>query len=87
MVGLVSVATGGRRHLTTVVAARDSELCRVPSHLLNLLKLRYPRVVSRLISLLGQRLLMEGARSEFSTISKNNDVLISENFLASIANS
>ncbi len=65
MVGLVSVATGGRRHLTTVVAARDSELCRVPSHLLNLLKLRYPRVVSRLISLLGQRLLMEGARSEF----------------------
>eukprot|EP00095_Tigriopus_kingsejongensis_P004400 maker-scaffold93_size381549-snap-gene-2.23 protein:Tk04400 transcript:maker-scaffold93_size381549-snap-gene-2.23-mRNA-1 annotation:"neuropathy target esterase sws isoform x4" len=56
MVGLVDVVTTTSR-LTTVVAVRDSELCKIPSSLLNLLKQRYPVVVSRLISLLGHRLL------------------------------
>ncbi len=64
MVDLVSVATGGTRRPTTVVAARDAELCKVPFQLLGLLKLRYPRVVSRLIALLGRRLLMQGAKRE-----------------------
>ena len=43
--------------LTTVMAVRDSELCKVPANLLNLLKQKYPVVVSKLISLLGHRLL------------------------------
>ena len=62
MVDLVSAATGGSRRPTTVVAARDAELCKVPFQLLGLLKLQYPRVVSRLIALLGKRLLLQGAR-------------------------
>ena len=41
--------------LTTVMAVRDSELCKVPANLLNLLKQKYPVVVSKLISLLGHR--------------------------------
>jgi lysophospholipid hydrolase len=56
MVGLVDVVTGTNR-LTTVMAVRDSELCKIPANLLNLLKQRYPVVVSKLISLLGHRLL------------------------------
>ena len=56
MVGLVDVVTGTNR-LTTVMAVRDSELCKVPANLLNLLKQKYPVVVSKLISLLGHRLL------------------------------
>ena len=39
------------------MAVRDSELCKVPANLLNLLKQKYPVVVSKLISLLGHRLL------------------------------
>ena len=56
MVGLVDVVTGTNR-LTSVTAVRDSELCKVPANLLNLLKQKYPVVVSKLISLLGHRLL------------------------------
>ncbi|QQP35889.1 Uncharacterized protein FKW44_020827, partial [Caligus rogercresseyi] len=37
--------------------ALDSELCKVPGQLLHLLKTRYPVVVSKLISLLGKRLI------------------------------
>uniref|UniRef100_A0A0K2T720 Neuropathy target esterase sws n=1 Tax=Lepeophtheirus salmonis TaxID=72036 RepID=A0A0K2T720_LEPSM len=56
MVGLVDVVTSDNRY-QTVMAVRDSELCKVPGQLLHLLKIRYPVVVSKLISLLGKRLI------------------------------
>ena len=56
MVGIVDVVTSPSRQ-KSVMAVRDSELCKVPANLLNLLKARYPVVVSRLISLLGKRLI------------------------------
>ncbi len=56
LVGLVDVVAAAPR-LTTVIAVRDSELCKIPANLLNLLKSRYSVVVTRLISLLGNRIL------------------------------
>lgn len=42
---------------TTVIAVRDSELAKLPEGLFNAIKLRYPIVVTRLITLLGHRIL------------------------------
>lgn len=42
---------------TTVIAVRDSELAKLPEGLFNAIKLRYPIVVTRLINLLGHRIL------------------------------
>ncbi|VEN42783.1 unnamed protein product [Callosobruchus maculatus] len=42
---------------TTVIAVRDSELAKLPEGLFNVIKLRYPIVVTRLITLLGHRIL------------------------------
>lgn len=42
---------------TTVIAVRDSELAKLPEGLFNAIKLRYPIVVTRLIKLLGHRIL------------------------------
>jgi lysophospholipid hydrolase len=43
--------------MTTVMAVRDSELAKLPEGLLNAIKLKYPIVMSRLIHLLGHRIL------------------------------
>ncbi|CAG5115533.1 unnamed protein product, partial [Candidula unifasciata] len=56
LVGIVEVLTQNER-ATTVLAVRDTELTKIPSELLNLIKLRYPQVVARLIHLLGTRIL------------------------------
>ncbi|XP_035824813.1 patatin-like phospholipase domain-containing protein 7 [Aplysia californica] len=56
LVGIVEVLTQHER-ATTVLAIRDTELTKIPSELLNLIKLRYPQVVARLIHLLGTRIL------------------------------
>lgn len=45
------------RRSTTVMAVRDSELAKLPEGLFNAMKLRYPIVVTRLIKLLGHRIL------------------------------
>ncbi len=42
---------------TTVHAIRDTELACLPSGLLNTIKLKQPQVVSRLIQVLGERIL------------------------------
>jgi len=42
---------------TTVIAVRDSELAKLPEGLFNVIKLRFPIVVTRLINLLGHRIL------------------------------
>lgn len=42
---------------TTVHAVRDSELAKLPEGALNSIKRRHPQVVTRLIHLLGQKIL------------------------------
>lgn len=42
---------------TTVIAVRDSELAKLPEGLFNAIKLRFPTVVTRLINLLGHRII------------------------------
>lgn len=56
LVGIVEMVTQTSRS-TTVMAVRDSELAKLPEGLFNAIKLRYPIVVTRLINLLGHRLL------------------------------
>ena len=54
--GIVETLTGSRRS-TTLLAVRDTEIAKIPGGLINSIKLRFPRVVSKLITLLGKRLL------------------------------
>ena len=56
LVGIVETLTQNLRS-TTVMAVRDTELAKLPEGLLNAIKLRFPMVVSRLINLLGHRIL------------------------------
>lgn len=56
MVGIVETLTQNPRS-TTVMAVRDTELAKLPEGLLNAIKLKFPMVVSRLINLLGHRIL------------------------------
>ncbi|KAJ8985655.1 hypothetical protein NQ317_015151 [Molorchus minor] len=56
LIGVVEMVTQTRRS-TTVIAVRDSELAKLPEGLFNVIKLRYPIVVTRLINLLGHRIL------------------------------
>ena len=42
---------------TTIHAIRDTELACLPAGLLNTIKVKQPRVVSRLIQVLGERIL------------------------------
>ena len=42
---------------TTLMAVRDTEIAKLPAGLINVIKLKHPVVVSRLINLLGKRLL------------------------------
>ncbi|XP_071442905.1 neuropathy target esterase sws isoform X1 [Hetaerina americana] len=56
LVGIVEMVTQTTRG-TTVMAVRDSELAKLPEGLFNAIKLRYPIVVTRLITLLGHRIL------------------------------
>ncbi|XP_018493909.1 patatin-like phospholipase domain-containing protein 7 [Galendromus occidentalis] len=56
LVGLVEVLTEAPR-ATTMMAVRDTELAKFPVGLLNVIKIKHPVVVTRLIQLLGQRIL------------------------------
>ncbi|CAB3386877.1 Hypothetical predicted protein [Cloeon dipterum] len=56
LVGIVEMVTKTKRS-TTVMAVRDTELAKLPEGLFNAIKLRFPIVVTRLISLLGHRIL------------------------------
>lgn len=42
---------------TTIMAVRDSELAKLPEGLFNVIKIRFPGIVSTLINLLGRRIL------------------------------
>ncbi|XP_037919482.1 neuropathy target esterase sws isoform X1 [Hermetia illucens] len=56
LVGIVEMITSTSR-TTTVMAVRDSEIAKLPEGLFNAIKLRYPIVVTKLISLLSHRIL------------------------------
>lgn len=56
LIGVVEMVTHTKRS-TTVMAVRDSELAKLPEGLFNAIKLKYPIVVTRLINLLGHRIL------------------------------
>ncbi|XP_030378063.1 neuropathy target esterase sws isoform X1 [Scaptodrosophila lebanonensis] len=56
LVGLIEMITETSR-TTTVMAVRDSELAKLPEGLFNAIKLRYPIVVTKLISFLSHRFL------------------------------
>lgn len=56
LVGIIEMITETPR-TTTVMAVRDSELAKLPEGLFNAIKLRYPVVVTQLISLLSHRIL------------------------------
>ncbi|XP_068740999.1 patatin-like phospholipase domain-containing protein 7 isoform X2 [Montipora capricornis] len=62
LVGVVEVLTQAPR-ATTVHAIRDTELAVLPDGLLNTIKRHFPQVVTRLIHLLGERLLGQYRRS------------------------
>ena len=55
----ISVTTLCHFFLTNILftAFRDTELAKIPEELLTLIKVKYPQVVTRLIHLLGQRIL------------------------------
>lgn len=68
LVGIVEMVTQTTRS-TTVMAVRDSELAKLPEGLFNAIKLRFPIVVTRLINLLGHRILGSWQRSQSNSVS------------------
>ena len=56
LVGIVEVLTQTER-ATNMIAVRDTEWAQIPDELLNLIKRKHPQIVTRLIHLLGQRIL------------------------------
>lgn len=62
LVGIVEVITNNERS-STVMAVRDSELAKLPDGLLDAIKIKYPVVVTRLIHLLGHRLMIGNAHN------------------------
>lgn len=68
LIGIVEMITESPR-TTTVMAVRDSELAKLPEGLFNAIKLKYPVVVTQLISLLGHRLL--GSMRSTATLKSN----------------
>ncbi|XP_063051919.1 patatin-like phospholipase domain-containing protein 6 isoform X4 [Engraulis encrasicolus] len=68
LIGVVEALTRQPR-ATTVHAVRDTELVKLPEGTLNNIKRRYPQVVTRLIHLLGQKILgnLQQARGPFSS--------------------
>uniref|UniRef100_A0A8B9LWD7 lysophospholipase n=1 Tax=Astyanax mexicanus TaxID=7994 RepID=A0A8B9LWD7_ASTMX len=69
LIGVVEALTRQPR-ATTVHAVRDTELVKLPEGTLNNIKRRYPQVVTRLIHLLGQKILgnLQQTRGPFSTL-------------------
>ncbi|XP_036384107.1 patatin-like phospholipase domain-containing protein 7a isoform X2 [Megalops cyprinoides] len=58
LIGVVEALTHQNR-ATTVHAVRDSELAKLPEGALSSIKRRYPQVVTRLIHLLGEKILQQ----------------------------
>lgn len=79
LVGIVEVITKTQRS-STVMAVRDSELAKLPDGLLDAIKVKYPVVVTRLIHLLGHRLLIGNIHSPSVKISERGSRPSGSNF-------
>ncbi|XP_035260002.1 patatin-like phospholipase domain-containing protein 6 isoform X3 [Anguilla anguilla] len=68
LIGVEVEALTRQPRATTVHAVRDTELVKLPEGTLNNIKRRYPQVVTRLIHLLGQKILgnLQQAHGPFS---------------------
>uniref|UniRef100_A0A6Q2YIH3 lysophospholipase n=1 Tax=Esox lucius TaxID=8010 RepID=A0A6Q2YIH3_ESOLU len=93
LIGVVEALTRQPR-ATTVHAVRDTELVKLPEGTLNNIKRRYPQVVTRLIHLLGQKILgnLQQARGPFSgsalglsTVASSPDVTNPASNLSTVA--
>ncbi|CAG0883270.1 unnamed protein product [Darwinula stevensoni] len=67
LVGIVELLTHTQRS-TTVMAIRDTELAKLSGGLLNYLKWKFPSVVTKLIKLLGHRILGTWQKKETGPI-------------------
>ncbi|KAF5279536.1 hypothetical protein FQR65_LT03358 [Abscondita terminalis] len=74
LIGIVEMVTHTRRS-TTVMAVRDSELAKLPEGIFNAIKLRFPIVVTRLINLLGHRILGTWKNPNLNLRTPNNSTL------------
>lgn len=84
-VGVVEVMTKSCR-ATTVHAIRDTELACLPVGLLNAIKVKKPQVVSRLIQLLGERILGSYNRLSSSNIPSTEGVgVFSKNIVSNLS--
>uniref|UniRef100_A0A673KK80 lysophospholipase n=1 Tax=Sinocyclocheilus rhinocerous TaxID=307959 RepID=A0A673KK80_9TELE len=87
LIGVVEALTRQPR-ATTVHAVRDTELVKLPEGTLNNIKRRYPQVVTRLIHLLGQKILgnLQQPRGPFSsTVASSPDVTNPASNLSTVA--
>ncbi|XP_075226516.1 patatin like phospholipase domain containing sws isoform X3 [Lycorma delicatula] len=82
LVGIVEMVTQTPRS-TTVIAVRDSELAKLPEGLFNAIKLRFPIVVTRLINLLGHRIL--GSWQKPSSIAQPTVDRLAQNNFSTVA--
>nr|XP_027796824.1 patatin-like phospholipase domain-containing protein 7 isoform X18 [Marmota flaviventris] len=78
LVGVVETLTHQAR-ATTVHAVRDSELAKLPAGALTSIKRRYPQVVTRLIRLLGEKILGNLQQGSVTAILHWSQMLCSEN--------
>uniref|UniRef100_A0A8B9RP98 lysophospholipase n=1 Tax=Astyanax mexicanus TaxID=7994 RepID=A0A8B9RP98_ASTMX len=88
LIGVVEALTRQPR-ATTVHAVRDTELVKLPEGTLNNIKRRYPQVVTRLIHLLGQKILgnLQQTRSALGlpTVASSTDVTNPASNLSTVA--
>ncbi|XP_060754861.1 patatin-like phospholipase domain-containing protein 6 isoform X2 [Neoarius graeffei] len=93
LIGVVEALTRQPR-ATTVHAVRDTELVKLPEGTLNNIKRRYPQVVTRLIHLLGQKILgnlqqprvpFSGATLGLPTMASSPDVTNPASNLSTVA--
>ncbi|XP_008410445.1 neuropathy target esterase isoform X2 [Poecilia reticulata] len=93
LIGVVEALTKQPR-ATTVHAVRDTELVKLPEGTLNNIKRRYPQVVTRLIHLLGQKILgnlqhgrgpFPGAALNLPSMTKSADVTNPTSNLSTVA--
>jgi len=71
MVGIVDVITGVKRNIS-YLAVRDSEICMFPPQLLDYLKSSSSKVMSKLVSILGQRLVKLRQGLDEGSLMKSN---------------
>nr|XP_015204594.1 PREDICTED: neuropathy target esterase-like isoform X2 [Lepisosteus oculatus] len=93
LIGVVEALTRQPR-ATTVHAVRDTELVKLPEGTLNNIKRRYPQVVTRLIHLLGQKILgnlqqvrgpLSGSALGLSAVGTSHDVTNPASNLSTVA--